>query len=331
MRHWITRHATTLGSLVIAAAALGACADPGQEATGPTGARLEGAAANSSASTPTFVRIDVPGATGTTTLDINSLGDVVGRYSSGGLTHGFLRTANGDFTTIDYPGALFTSGGGINVEGDIVGWYSLAAVQGPLTERHGFLLRHGVFTPIDPDGSRFTNPLGVDVEGDIVGRYCTALPCGKSGAGNYHGFRWHHGVATTIDVPGSRETNAWKINTLGDIVGGYREDGGPNRLFTLSGATFTAFDLPGVQPVTQDNGGVNRWGAIVGAYCDAAPCDLGKVGSHGFLLQGSSTTTIDYPGAIATSALGINLHGDITGGFTDAGGANHGYILHYWP
>jgi uncharacterized membrane protein len=331
MRHWIARYATTLGALLVTAAALGACSDAGQAPTAPKPGGQAAEAAKFWAPTPTFVTFDVPGATGTTPLDINAFGDIVGRYAAGGLTHGFLRKANGAFTTIDYPGALFTSGGGINAEGDLVGWYSLAAVQGPMTERHGFLLHHGTFTPIDPDGSKFTNPLGIDWRGDVVGRYCTALPCGKSGAGNYHGFRWHNGVATTIDVPGSRETNAWKINTLGDIVGGYREDGGPNRLFTLRGATFRTFDLPGAQPVTQDNGGINPWGDIVGVYCDAAPCDLGKVGSHGFRLRLGAITTIDYPGAIATSALGINLLGEIAGGFTDASGVNHGYVLRNWP
>jgi hypothetical protein len=58
----------------------------------------------------TFISFDVPGSTGTFPLDINADGDIVGRYGSGGRTHGFVRTADGAFTTIDYPGALLHSG-----------------------------------------------------------------------------------------------------------------------------------------------------------------------------------------------------------------------------
>jgi uncharacterized membrane protein len=274
----------------------------------------------------TFISFDMPGSTGTFPLDINASGDTVGGYTSAGLNHGFLRTADGTFTTIDYPGALYTMASGVNSEGAIVGFYALVAVPGPLTDRHGFLLRDGVFTSIDPTGSVFTNPLGINPEGDVVGRLCTALPCGRPGVGNYHGFRWRDGETVIIDPPNARETNAWKSSPDGDVVGGFRETGGPNRLFLLQGDQFTLFDLPGALPVAQDNGGINSRGDIVGTYCDAAPCDLGPVARHGFLLRGGALTTIDVPGAVRTSATGINASGDITG-FYNAGGAGHGYVL----
>jgi uncharacterized membrane protein len=274
----------------------------------------------------TFISFDMPGSTGTFPLDINASGDIVGGYTSAGLNHGFLRTADGTFTTIDYPGALYTMAAGINSEGAIVGFYAMVAVPGPLTERYGFLLRDGVFTPVDLPGSKFTNPLGINPEGDVVGRFCTALPCGRPGAGNYFGFRWRDGEAVVIDVPNARETNAWKISPDGDVVGGFRETGGPNRLFLLQGDQFTVFDLPGALPVAQDNGGINARGDIVGTYCDAAPCDLGPVARHGFLLRDGALTTIDVPGAVRTSAVGINASGDITG-FYNAGGVGHGYLL----
>jgi len=38
---------------------------------------------------------------------------------------------------------------------------------------------------------------------------------------------------------------------------------------------------------------------------------------HGFLLDKGSFATIDVPGAMSTSALAINAHGQIVGGFTD--------------
>jgi len=274
----------------------------------------------------TFMSFDVPGS-GAFPLDTNAGGDIVGRFAGGGQTHGFLRSADGTFTTIDYPGALFTVASGINSEGAIAGWYAMANVPGPLTERHGFLLRDGVFIAVDPPGSVFTNPLGVNSEGDVVGRFCIALPCGRSGSGNYYGFRWRDGETVTIDAPNARETNAWKSSANGEVVGGFRETGGPNRLFLLQGDLFTLFDLPGALPVTQENGGINARGDIVGTYCVVAPCELASPGTHGFLLRRGELTTIDFPGAMATNANGINASGDITGNYRDAAGANHGYLL----
>src|SRR5256885_1297350 len=42
---------------------------------------------------------------------------------------------------------------------------------------------------------------------------------------------------------------------------------------------------------------------------------------------GSTFTTIDYPGAVATLAVDINLSGQIVGRYIDADGVNHGYLL----
>ena len=39
-------------------------------------------------------------------------------------------------------------------------------------------------------------------------------------------------------------------------------------------------------------------------------------------------TTIEVPGAASTTAWGINARGDIAGGYVDAGGVSHGFVLH---
>src|SRR5437763_5619440 len=38
-------------------------------------------------------------------------------------------------------------------------------------------------------------------------------------------------------------------------------------------------------------------------------------------------TTIDYPGAVFTQALGINPSGDIVGSYVDSGNVEHGFLL----
>jgi hypothetical protein len=51
------------------------------------------------------------------------------RRDSAGRIHGFLRSAQGEFTSIDFPGATLTRAFGINTNGDIVGTYVAGGVQ----------------------------------------------------------------------------------------------------------------------------------------------------------------------------------------------------------
>jgi len=73
----------------------------------------------------TYKVIQVPGATASALLGINSSDQMVGYYvDSGDLIHGFLDNG-GKFTVLDYPGAEATEPFGINGSGAIVGsWYA---------------------------------------------------------------------------------------------------------------------------------------------------------------------------------------------------------------
>lgn len=275
--------------------------------------------------TQPFTTIDIPGATSTVALDVNDAGDVVGSYLVAGRTRGFLLDRNGQLYWIDFPGAVFTRAAGINARGEIVGTYRLPA--DPPNARHGFLFSEGLFTTIDPPGAVFTNPLGISEWGDVVGRFCLTTPCQPHGP-NVHGFLLSDGEFTTIDVPGARGTNAWKINGRGDVVGGYTDADGKGLVFLLErhNARFTTIDLPAVVEISVDNGGINSRRDVVGTYCDIAPCTGESLDSHGFLLSGGRSTTIDVPGAIRTIAFGINERGDIVGGYADGAGF-HGFLL----
>ena len=316
---------TTGWSIILIAATvggLGACSDvvqPRALAAPPIAdlARLD-------LSAMTLVTIDVPGSTDTFAMDVNADDDVVGRFGLGGATHGFLRTVDGQFTTIDFPGASFTAASGINNRGDIVGMYALPTAP---TERHGFLLSDGEYTTLDPAGSKFTNLLGVGPSGDIVGRYCTKIPCGRAGSGPYHGLLVHDGEITSFDVPTSVETNAWKITPQGSIVGGFRYADNVNHLFVLRADEFSTIDLPRGLRVAQDDGAMNPRGDIVGTYCVTSPCDLTTAGRRGFVLRDGQLASIELPGAITTSAQGINAHGDVAGAYGDASARTHGYLL----
>src|SRR5689334_15452848 len=86
-----------------------------------------------------YTAIDFPGSTQTLAWAINKAGDIVGSYTSAGVTHAF-KLRGGEFTTIDYPGATSTDARGINNRGDISGIYTDAN-----NVSHGLLLSGGRF------------------------------------------------------------------------------------------------------------------------------------------------------------------------------------------
>ncbi|MCI0549775.1 MAG: hypothetical protein L0287_02340, partial [Anaerolineae bacterium] len=96
---------------------------------------------------------------------INSEGDIVGRYTSAGVIHGFL-LQRGAFTSIDYPGSVNTQATGASPIGEIVGGY-----QDLDGGDHGFLFSKGSFTSIDFPAALATRAFGINPEGDIVGDY----------------------------------------------------------------------------------------------------------------------------------------------------------------
>jgi uncharacterized membrane protein len=276
---------------------------------------------------PAFTTIQPPDGDGTITFvfDINNRGDMVGAYNAApdGHRYGFLRNKDGEFTRIDFPGSFRTHADGINSMGDIVGWY--ARVPG---EIYGYLrTKDGEFTQIRFPGATDTRAVGINSRGDIVGFYCVvtaAAQCGLVVNNRTHGFLLREGNFTTIDLPDAFGTQAYKINSHGQILGRYR-DAGPERrshLFLLSKGEFTTIDFPDAVEtgVGGTNAGLNSRGDIVGDYCeiDTPPCRTYPLNGtvHGFLLRGGEFTTIDVPGAIATSALGINGRGDIVGVFS---------------
>jgi uncharacterized membrane protein len=311
-------------ALLIAVGAISACSD-GTAPTATPRSSADGSASRTRAAVEArdFTTVDFPGATATVLFGINDEGMAVGRYMHAGQTHGFARSATGELTAIDFPGASFTVAGALNNRGDIVGWYSLPATP---AIRHGFLLRDGEFTTFDPPGSTFTNTLGINNRGDIVGRFCTLTVCQQPGSGAFHGFLLRDGEFTLLDVPGSTETNIWKVNSRGEILGGFGPSGGGVELFLLRNGDLTAFALPNGTPLSEDTGGLNEHGDIVGKYCDASPCLMGPTGAHGFAITGGNLTTIDAPGALGTGAFGINARREVVGGYYDVGGVLHGYV-----
>src|SRR5215471_10689131 len=84
------------------------------------------------------------------------------------------------------------------------------------------------------------------------------------------------------------------------------------------GYVFRTFDVPGAAG-TQVNG-VNDGGVFEGAFTDAS-------GQHGFVDGPGGLVRFDYPATDGvTQAFAIDNSGDVVGVYTDAAGADHGFL-----
>jgi hypothetical protein len=81
--------------------------------------------------------------------------------------------------------------------------------------------------------------------------------------------------------------------------------------------TFTILDVPGSTHNTVAYG-INNMDIIVGSYIDAN-------GTHGFLYDGTTYSSLDMPGATSTTPLNINDYGIVVGAYTDASGNARGF------
>jgi hypothetical protein len=127
-----------------------------------------------------FTAITPPGSANVTATAINNAGDIVGFYSAGSQTVGFLKKG-GKFSTFTFPNSINTQPFGVNSADAIVGFY-----VDKDNATHGFLLESPLskakFTKIDdPNGIGNTTINGINNSGKMVGFY-------EDGKGNTHGM-----------------------------------------------------------------------------------------------------------------------------------------------
>jgi len=92
--------------------------------------------------------------------------------------------------------------------------------------------------------------------------------------------------------------------------------------FTYKGTTFTG--LTGLLPSGAENNqatGVNNSGEVSGFYLTNSGFD-----SSGFLLNGSTLTSLNFPGSTFTQAFGLNNEGQVVGTYLDGSGVMHGFV-----
>jgi len=122
----------------------------------------------------------------------------------------------------------------------------------------------------------------------------------------------------SIDVPGAFWSLVYDYNGTIAVGASYDTPTSSASAFFFKSNVYKAIK-PASSATDSFAFGVNKSGQIVGFYIDA----LDTV--HGFISDGTDTSTFDYPGATGTTMLGINDSGDIAGGFSK-GGNSDGFL-----
>lgn len=220
-----------------------------------------------------------------------------------------------NFQTVISPGdPAFTQLLGINNSGVIAGYFG----DGSVVPNNGFTLTlPNSYAPENVPASAQTQVIGINNTGWNDGFYVDS-------GGTTHGFAFSGGIFTTVDAPATAFNQLLGVNDSGTAVGYSSLDPTGMTLqlaYMESGGSFTY--LNGFLPTGAQNNqavGINNSGTVAGFFQDSTGA------FHGFLLSGTTETTLDFPGAMDTQAFGVNNHGEVVGIYIDSGGVQHGFV-----
>jgi hypothetical protein len=196
-------------------------------------------------------------------FSINTHADIAGTYiDTGGLSHGYLRHADGSVEAIDYPGGNNTQGFGVNDRGTVIGQYSDAA--GVV---HAFERVKGVYTNIDLPNGFQTVPLSVNNSNQVVGEFQpTADVTGT-------GFVLNpDGSFTLHNAPGApaQSTLFISINNRREVLGTWFDADGNPANFLRKQSKYVPIALPDSFGSTYTSAQtINDGNDIVGYYFDS--------------------------------------------------------------
>jgi len=267
-------------------------------------ASLSWASSKTAPSGLTIVSFDPSGSVRTVPSAINQGGEVTGWYNdSSGVTHGFLREADGTIVSFDPAGSTGTIGYGINDSGATTGSYFD-------THDYGFIREaNGEFITFDASygGTGFgTSPYVISDSGEVAGS-------SEDSSNHSHSFlRQSNGTIINFDPPGSEDDNAYGIGPNGEVIGSATINGTAYGYIRDQSGTITTFSAPGSVNGTYP-ASINRSGQIAGIYYGR------ENSSHGFVRdQFGNFTTFTVSGGVCGAdqymiVTGINDAGEVTG------------------
>jgi hypothetical protein len=220
-----------------------------------------------------------------------------------------------NFTDVSNPGdTAFTQLLGINNSSTIAGYFG----DGSVVPNNGYtLILPNNFTAENYPNAVQTQVIGINSAGNTVGFYIDQ-------SGVTHGFEDAGGTFTTIDAPGTAFNQLLGLNDNGQLAGYSSTD--PTgmtlqRAFVEQSGTFTYIDSLLPSGISNDQAtDINNAGIISGFTTTASVTD-------GFLLNGTTLTTLSFPGSTFTQALGLNNKGQVVGDYVDAGGFMQGFVF----
>jgi probable HAF family extracellular repeat protein len=223
-----------------------------------------------------FTGENFPNSMMTQVIGINNKMTTDGFYvDNSGITHGFFRTSNGQFTTVDFPGSqIATEFNQLLSQNDnyqAAGYYSNSIANTtpdiPYTYDEVGGVFHVIMIPAAVGGAQAT---GINNSGVTCGFFIDVNQVN-------HGWIIYNGIFMPLDVPGSTFTQALGLNNRGQVVGAFTDAGGQTHgfVYTIGTASYQTIDEPAGVGSTIVNG-INDAGVLVGFY-GAAPINTGFV------------------------------------------------------
>lgn len=244
----------------------------------------------------TFETFSVPSNyTLATVQGIGDDGTVVGQVIDNNtqMYAGFMRAPDGTITIYSAPKSSMTWLYGQSGTGSSAGSF-IDASSG--SKVHGFFLNGSSFTAVNYPKATNTWLFGVNKVGAATGSYAAGS--------SVRGFMLAGGQYTDITYPSAAGTYPMAVSDNGTVVGVY-SNGSMNNGFVWSNGKITSVNSPKGH-FGAALSGVNNAGVIVGNR--VLPDFLAA-----FIDQNGVFKSIVYPGAISTTAGGINNNGVVSG------------------
>lgn len=269
----------------------------------------------------TFTELTFPGAVTTVAAGIGDNGHIVGWYTKGNVTSGFLY-ANGNYSSVQYPNAIVTQVMSVNSAGDVAGWYRKAGetqtFQGQPMAYHGFVRTSaGEFLEATHPSHKYGMAQRILADGSVVGCYHDD---------DFSSMRGTRIPRHALTPTGVHDSGITVVETPFSMNNGGTRDGSRLVGFVMNTGQAYVYENGEMKPFSAPNAkgteawDINQSGQIVGTFDDSTST------TRGFLLENGQFTTVVYPGSKSTVALGINARGDVVGGFEGADGQRRGYL-----